>query len=97
MSRKNKFDLTYLVSAGYVKDGETISFVSDPAKTGVVTKQPNGEYKVKSGGETVTVHALATKFLGQDPPDHAAKWLRSKSGKTLYELWQSDCDKSQAA
>ena len=96
MSRKNKFDLTYLVQAGYVKDGEVISFVSDPVKTGVVTKQPNGEYKVKSSGEVVTVHALATKFLGQDPPDHAAKWLRSKSGKTLYELWQSDSE-AQAA
>lgn len=90
MSRKNKFDLTHLVHSGYVKDGETVFFVSDPGKVGIVSKQPNGEYKLKSGGETVTVHALAIKFLGQDPPDHASKWFRNKNNKTLYELWQSE-------
>lgn len=96
MSRKNKFDLTHMVHAGFVKDGEVIYFVSDPSKTGVVTKQPNGEFKVKVGAETVTVHALAQRYLGQEPPDHAAKWFRNKSNFTLYELWQSEAEREAA-
>lgn len=96
MSRKHKFDLTSLVHAGSLKDGETIYFVSDAAKTGVVTKQPNGEYKLKCGPETITVHAAAQRFLGQDPPDHASRWLRTGAGKTLYELWQADSEAEAA-
>lgn len=94
MSRKNKFDLGHLVQYGFIKEGETIFFVSDPSKTGVVARQPNGDYKIRvgSGGaaEVVTVHALAQKYLGQDPPDHAAKWFRTKTNQTLYDLWQTD-------
>jgi hypothetical protein len=90
MSRKHKFDLTGLVHAGHLKDGETVFFVSDPSKTAVVAKQPNGEFKLKCGPETITVHAAAQKFLGQEPPDHGSRWLRNAAGKTLYELWQAD-------
>ncbi len=97
MSRKNKFDLTALVHSGYVKDGESIFFVSDASKTGVVTKQPNGDYKLRVGTETITVHAAAQRFLGQDPPDHASRWFRTKGNKTLYELWQADFDEAAAA
>ena len=97
MSRKNKFDLTHLVHTGFVKDGETVFFVSDATKSGIVTKQPNGDYKRKVGTETITVHAAAQKFLGQEPPDHGAKWLRNKSNKTLYELWQAESDELAAA
>jgi hypothetical protein len=97
MSRKNKFDLTHLVHAGYLKEKEPLHFVSDPSKFGVITKQPNGEFKVTFNKETMTVHALAQKFLGQEPPDHASRWLRTKGGKTLYELWQADLDEAQAA
>lgn len=97
MSRKGKFDLTHLVHAGYLKDGEAIQFVSDPSKTVVVSKQPNGEYKVKHGKETITVHAAAQLFLGQEPPDHASRWFKAKSGKTLYEIWQADVDMAEAA
>jgi hypothetical protein len=96
MSRKNKFDLTHLVHAGFLKDGETVYFVSDPSKTGVVTKQPNGEYKLKCGGNLVTVHAAAVSFLGQEPPDHASRWLRNGAGKTLYELWHAE-EEAEAA
>lgn len=92
MSRKNKFDLTHMVHAGFVKDGETLFFVSDPSKSAIVFKQPNGEFKLKVGAENMTVHAVAQKFLGQDPPDHAARWIRNKANKTLYELWQLDLD-----
>lgn len=96
MSRKNKFDLTHLVHSGYLKDGEKIHFVSDPSKFGVVTKQPNGDYKLKCGTELVTVHAAAQRFLGQEPPDHASRWLRTAAGKTLYELWQSESEAEAA-
>jgi hypothetical protein len=96
--KKNKFDLTHLVHDGSLKDGQTIYFVSDPAKTAKVTKQPNNEYKlVEAGGKDVTtVHQFAQKCLGQEPPDHAAKWLRVESGKTLYDLWHAD-DYAEAA
>ena len=88
--KKGKFDLTGLVHAGYLKDGQKLVFVSDPSKFCIVTKQPNNEYKVVVGKETTTVHAFAQKCLGQDPPDHAAKWLRTEAGKSLYDLWHAD-------
>lgn len=87
--KKNKFDLTHLVHDGIVKEGETLFFVSDPKMCGVVKKTPNHECKVEFKNEMMTVHALAVKFLGQEPPDHACRWLRNKDGKTLYELWQN--------
>ena len=90
MSKKKKFDLTALVHQGYLKDGQTLYFVSDPSKNCRVTKQPNGEYKVLVGEKTVTVHAFAQECLGMDPPDHASKWFRTDDGKTLYELWHAD-------
>lgn len=99
--KKNKFDLTALVHDGSIKDGETVAFVSDPTKTAKVTKQPNGEYKLAVGNgktvETLTVHAFAQRCLGQDPPDHATKWLKTTTGKTLYEIWHADEDYAQAA
>lgn len=94
--KKNKFDLTHLVHEGQVKDGETLFFVSDPSKTCKVTKQPNGEYKVTVGKDTVTVHAFAQNCLGQEPPGHATKWLRNSGGKTLYDLWHAN-DMADAA
>ena len=90
MSKKKKFDLTHLVHAGYLKDGEVLYFLSDPSKTVKVSKQPNGEYKVLLGKEIMTVHSTAQTFLGTEPPDHASKWLRKEDGKTLYQLWQAD-------
>lgn len=96
MSRKKKFDLTQLVHHGYLKDGQTLFYVSDPSKTCVVTKQPNGEYKVKVGAETMTVHAFAQKCLGTEPPNHAACWFRTQDNKTLYDLWHAE-DDAQAA
>ena len=89
MSKKNKFDLTHLVHGGYLKEGETLYYVSDPSKICKISKQPNGEYKVLCGSETLTIHSFAQRCLGQDPPDHASKWLKNQTGKTLYELWQS--------
>ncbi len=96
MSKKHKFDLTWLVHHGYLKDGQDLFFVSDPAKTCKVAKQPNGEFKVTVGKETVTVHAFAQRCLGMDPPDHASKWFRTAEGKTLYELWHAE-DSVEAA
>lgn len=87
--KKNKFDLTHLVHDGYVKDGETLYFVSDPKQNCVVKKMPNHEYKVEYKTEIMTVHAVCMKFLGTEPPDHACRWLRTSNGKTLYELWQN--------
>jgi hypothetical protein len=90
MSRKgNKFDLAHIVQAGVVQDGETLFFVSDPAKAGAVTKTPNGDYKLDCEGDVVSIHAAAQKFLGQEPPNHASQWLRNGGGKTLYQLWQN--------
>jgi len=106
MSRKKKFDLTGLVHQGYLKDGQKLVFVSDPAKACTVMKQPNGEFKVYVGpqgkGEVMTVHAFAQKCLGTEPPDHAAKWLRTegKPGQapaTLFELWHAEDDIPMAA
>jgi hypothetical protein len=96
VSKKHKFDLTWLVHHGYLKDGQDLFFVSDPAKTCKVAKQPNGEFKVTVGKETVTVHAFAQRCLGMDPPDHASKWFRTAEGKTLYELWHAE-DSVEAA
>lgn len=88
--KKGKFDLTHIVHAGYLKEGQVLFFVSDPKKTCKVTKLPNGEFKVIAGGETITVHAFAQKCLGMDPPDHASKWFRDEKGATLYDLWHAD-------
>jgi len=96
MSKKNKFDLTSLVHQEHLKNGETLYFVSDPNQTCVVTKQPNGEYKVVAKGETQTIHAFAQKCLGTDPPDHASKWFRNAGGRTLFELWHAN-DYAEAA
>ncbi|MCM2321721.1 MAG: hypothetical protein NDJ90_00490 [Oligoflexia bacterium] len=94
--KKSKFDLTALVHEGYLKDGQTLYFVSDPNKTCKIAKQPNGEYKVSVAGETMTVHAFSHKCLGQEPPDHAAKWLRDEKNKTLYDHWHAE-DYAEAA
>ena len=94
--KKNKFDFTHMVKDGYFKDGQTLFFVSDPKMTCKVSKQPNGEYKVIMGIETMTIHAFAQKCLGQDPPDHAAKWVRDEKGTTLFDYWHSE-DYAQAA
>lgn len=90
MAKKHKFDLTSLVHQGYLKDGETLFYVSDPSLTCKVAKQPNGEYKVLVGKDVSTIHAFVQKCLGQEPPDHAAKWLRTQNSKTLYDFWQTD-------
>jgi len=95
--KKNKFDLTHLVHDGFVKEGDTFYFVSDPKMTCVVKKMPNHEYKVACGKEFLTIHAAAVKFLGQEPPEHATRWLRTQNGKTLYELWQSTMEMEEAA
>jgi hypothetical protein len=87
--KKNKFDLTHLVRDGFVKEGESLFFVSDPAHSCVIKKMPDHEFKVECKGEVLTVHAVAQKFLGTEPPDHASRWLRNGEGKTLYELWQN--------
>ena len=97
MSRKNKFDLTQLVNAGLLKEGETLFFVSDPQKNGIISKQPNGEYKLKCGSELITVHAAAQKFLEQEPPEHASRWFRTDAGKILYELWKAEESQAEAA
>lgn len=94
--KKNKFDLTYLVQHGYIKDGQTLFFVSDPNKSCKVVKQPNGEYKVLAAGETQTIHSFALKCLGEEPPDHASKWFRTEKGQTLYDLWHAE-DYAEAA
>ncbi len=94
--KKNKFDLTHLVHNGDLKDGETLYFVSNPKMTCKVTKMPNHEFKVTYEGETITIHAFAQKCLGQEPPEHASRWLRNGNGKTLYELWHAD-DMAEAA
>lgn len=95
--KKNKFDLTTLVHQGYLKDGESISFVSDPKVTATVKKMLNGEYKVTVGTEIMTVHAFAIKCLGQEPPNHASQWFKAPNGKTLYELWDQYQNMENAA
>ncbi len=97
MSKKNKFDLTHLVRGGYLSEGETLYFLSDPKFCCTIKKMPNHEYKVEFKEETFTIHAMAEKFLGQEPPGHASRWLRTNSGKTLYEIWQADIGGEQEA
>ena len=94
--KKHKFDLTHLVHDGFVKEGETLFFVSNPKSTCQIAKQPNGEYKVKVAAEILTVHAFAQRCLGTDPPDHASKWFRNEKGVTLYEMWHAN-DLAEAA
>ena len=88
MARKEKFDLTRLVQGGYLKNGEKVYFVVDPSKAGSITKV-GGDYKLDFDGDTFSVHGAAQKFLGQEPPNHGANWLRRDDGKTLFEVWQS--------
>lgn len=100
--KAKKFDLKDLVHQGYLKEGDSLFFVSDPSKTCKISKQPNGEFKVSvavKGGpaEIQTVHAFATACLGMDPPEHASRWLRTAQNKTLYELWHADEDMDLAA
>ena len=98
--KKGKFDLSALVHGGYVKDGDRLYFVSDPKKYCKVQKFPNGEYKVITGEKVVewmTVHQFATRCLGIEPPDHATKWLRSDSGKVLFDLWHEYDEQKKAA
>lgn len=95
--KKGKFDLTRLVHDGFIKDGETFAFVSDPTKTFTVQKQPNNEYKIKTAEGTTTVHAYAQACLGQEPPNHASYWFKNAKGETLYQIWQLDNDDQQAA
>jgi hypothetical protein len=95
--KKNKFDLTALVHADYVKNGQTLYFVSDPKMTCTIAKQPNHEFKVTAFGETMTLHAFSTRCLGVEPPDHASKWVRDSAGKTLYEFWHAEDEYSEAA
>jgi hypothetical protein len=94
--KKNKFDLSQLVHDGALKDGQTLFYVSDPTKTAKIAKQPNGEYKLVVGKDVLTVHAFAQKCLGQDPPDHAAKWFRTEKNQTLFDLWHAN-DMAEAA
>jgi hypothetical protein len=94
--KKNKFDLSHLVSDGTLKDGQTLFFVSDPSKKCNIVRQINGEYKVSAGKETMTVHAFVQKCLGQEPPTHASKWLKTEAGKVIYDLWHAD-DYAEAA
>jgi hypothetical protein len=95
--KKNKFDLNQLIHDGALKEGQTLFFVSDPAKTGKIVRQATGEFKIQVGAETITVHAFAQKCLGQEPPDHAAKWFRTEAGKTLFDLWHQEDDYANAA
>jgi len=88
--KKHKFDLTHLVHTGALKEGQTLFYVSDPKHVCKIVKQPNGEFKVKVGAETITVHAFAQKCLGTEPPDHATKWLRTESGQILFDLWHAE-------
>jgi hypothetical protein len=95
--KKHKFDLTHLVQTGALKNDQMLFFVSDPGKSCKLAKQPNGEYKVVASSETMTLHAFAQKCLGMDPPDHATKWVRTESGKSLYELWHAEEEEDLAA
>jgi hypothetical protein len=95
--KKGKFDLSRLVHDGFVKDGETLYFVSNPAQFFQIQKQPNHEFKIIADEATTTVHAFAIKCLGTEPPDHASRWFRNAKGETLYELWQRAEDQQNAA
>ena len=97
--KKHKFDLTNIVHKGYLKEGESLYYVSDPTKSCTVVKIPNGEYKVKkpNTANPVTIFAYAQECLGMEPPDHASRWFRTAQGKTLYELWQAEEGFQEAA
>ena len=95
--KKNKFDLTHLVQSGRLKEGEWLSFVSDPSMKCCVNKMPNNEYKVLDGKEITTIHGFVQKCLGQEPPDHASKWLRSSGGEILFDIWHRDDELQLAA
>ncbi len=99
--KKGKFDLTALVHDGYLNDGQKLFFVSDPSKFCKIKKFPNGEFKVtvETGKvvELMTPHQFATKCLGMDPPDHAAKWLRTEDNKILFDIWHTHDEAAQAA
>jgi hypothetical protein len=95
--KKNKFDLTHLVHGGQLKEGQILFFVSDPNKKCQISKQPSGEFKVIADKETMTIHAFAQKCLGQEPPIHASKWLRTDKGVTLYDLWHPASEEAEAA
>ena len=95
--KKGKFDLTKLVQDGYVKDGETFFFVSDPSKSFTVQRQPNHEYKIKTAEGVTTVHAYAQACLGQEPPNHASYWFKNTNGEILYQVWQKDVGEDQYA
>ena len=95
--KKKKFDLTSLVHSGHLREGEDLSFVSDPSKKCIVKKMPNNEYKVLDGKEITTLHAFVQKCLGQEPPDHATKWLRSAKGSILFDLWHANDELQEAA
>jgi hypothetical protein len=97
MSKKNKFDLTNLVHAGYFTEGSKLYFVSDTSFWCTVKRMPNHEYKVEYQKEIYTIHAVAQKFLGTEPPEHASRWLRSEKGDTLYQLWQLTLEDKIAA
>jgi len=89
--KKGKFDLTELVHHGLLKEDEKLFFVSDPSKFCQIKKMPNHEFKViDTTGVATTVHAFAQACLGMEPPEHASKWLRTASNKTLYEIWHSE-------
>jgi hypothetical protein len=90
--KKNKFNLAHLVHCGYIKEGDTLSFVSNPLKTCVVTQTPNHEFKVKVGNKEETLFNFVQTLLGQEPPDHASKWVMTVERKTLYDLWQKSLE-----
>lgn len=95
--KKGKFDLTRLVHDGYVKDGETFFFVSNPAFSATVQKQPSGEFKFFTVDGVTTVHAFATKCLGTECPDHASRWFKNSKNDTLYQIWQLSEEGEMAA
>lgn len=88
--KKNKFDLGSLIHDGLLKDGQTLFYVSNPSKKCKIAKQPNGEFKLQTDKEAMTVHAFAQWCLGQEPPGHASKWLRTEQGKILFDLWHQN-------
>lgn len=98
MSKKStKFDLAALVKSGVVKEGETLYFVSDASKTCKIEKCGPQDFKVRCGKDLHTVHSCAQTWLGQEPPQHASKWIRTNGGKTLYDLWQASLQEKLAA
>ncbi len=91
-----KFDLHKLTQSGYLAQGDTLAFVSDPAKTCTVTKA-NGLTKVMHQSQPTSLHAFVTTCLGDEPPNHASSWVRSPQGKTLAELWSQYVEEKKAA